>query len=370
MIYRSIIRPVAFRCFPDAEDAHDWGMAAMGALAWTCRQIPALAQIAKTLTGATNPQLSRTIAGIRFPTPIGLAGGFDKQARAIHGWAALGFGFAEVGTVTCHPQPGNPRPRLFRLPQQQAIINRFGFNNPGCHALALNLRRQLPFPIPVMVSLGKSKITPNEQATEDYLESLRQVHPYADLISINVSSPNTPGLRQLQDRIALQELLSALQSEGRRLGPNPSALWRETRHLQNPTPLFLKISPDLTTYALDELLEVVTEQKVAGLIATNTTLDRDKIPATTPRRDETGGLSGPPLHEKSLQVLRHIRRQLPKIPLIGVGGIHNPQTAMAMFEAGADLVQIYTGLVYEGPGLPRLLNLHLRDKLPQSKPQP
>jgi dihydroorotate dehydrogenase len=297
---------------------------------------------------------------------VGVAGGFDKSARAIHGWAALGFGFVEVGTVTRHAQPGNDRPRVFRLPEQEALINRFGFNNPGSEAVASRLRSLRPFPIPVMVSLGKSKVTPNEEALEDYLFSLRACHDVADLICINVSSPNTPGLRKLQDRDALDTLLRGIIAEAACLGPNRHSPWRVSASSQPgaaedaPTPVFLKISPDLSEEALEELLSVVTDCGASGLIATNTTLDRTCLPPEVLHREETGGLSGAPLHRRSLEVVRAIRRRCPDLPLIGVGGIRSPQTARAMLDAGADLIQIYTGLVYEGPGLVRDIHRELR----------
>jgi dihydroorotate dehydrogenase len=379
MLYRHLLRPALFRLLPDAEDAHDFGLGALAALSEACRRCPPLLRLARRLTAASDdppawgrsetlslPRLSRTLAGIRFPGPVGVAGGFDKRARAIHGWAALGFGFVEVGTVTRHAQPGNDRPRAFRIPARQALINRFGFNNPGSDALAETLRRLGPFPIPVMVSIGKSKITPNEEAAADYLHSLRAVHPVADLISVNVSSPNTPGLRSLQDADALRGLLSAIMDEARRLGPPPQTRWHSTdpAHPAPTTiPVFLKISPDMSDTALDELLTVVIDCGITGLIATNTTLDRSALPADTPHRDEAGGLSGAPLIIRSLEVIRHIRACCPALPLIGVGGINSPETAKDMLEAGADLIQIYTGLVYEGPGLIRAINRKLRSDL-------
>jgi dihydroorotate dehydrogenase len=373
LIYQNVIRPALFRLFPDAEMAHDVGLESLVLLSSSCRRFPSLLSAFRRWAGCrpdeppwgesgalSMPNLGRVVAGVRFPSPIGVAGGFDKRARAIHGWAALGFGFVEVGTVTRHPQPGNDRPRVFRLPHQQALINRFGFNNGGAEDLASTLRKLGPFPIPVMVSLGKSKVTPNEHAIEDYLFSLRTCHPVADLISINVSSPNTPGLRQLQDRAALTDLLQAILNEVRSLGAPPQPQWWvEGNGCPHHTPVFLKISPDLSDTALEELLTVASQCGVQGLIATNTTLDRSAIPVGTPHRDETGGLSGAPLHSRAVSVVATIRQSLPTMPIIGVGGIRCPETAQAMLQAGAQLIQIYTGLVYEGPSLVRSIHRQL-----------
>jgi dihydroorotate dehydrogenase len=282
--------------------------------------------------------------GLSFANPVGLAAGMDKDAVAIPAWAGLGFGFVEVGTVTRYPQPGNPPPRLFRLVESEAIVNRMGFNNRGAAAMAVRLDRLGPRGIPVGISLGKSKITPVEDATADYLHSLELLLPYADYIAVNVSSPNTPGLRSLQDRGALDELLTALRGHTvAAAGPG------------GPTPLLVKIAPDLTDTAVAEILEVCGHRGVAGIIATNTTLARDGLAAADQARGAvSGGLSGRPLRERARSVVEFVVKESgDALPVIGVGGIMDPDDALRMFDAGARLVQLYTGFVYRGPGLVR-----------------
>jgi dihydroorotate dehydrogenase len=269
----------------------------------------------------------RTVFGLRFPNPVGLAAGMDKDGRALPAWPALGFGFVEVGTVTAVAQPGNPRPRMFRLPADEAVINRMGFNNAGAAALATRLAALRPLGVPLGVSLGKSRVVPLADAVLDYLTALRAVLPYADYLAVNVSSPNTPGLRSLQDRGQLAELLSALRAEA------------------GSTPVLVKIAPDLTEHAIDEALDVCAEHGVAGVIATNTTVDHG---------GEQGGLSGRPLARRALEVVTFVGKHS-ELPVIGVGGIMSPDDAKRMFDAGASLVQLYTGLVYRGPALVRAL---------------
>jgi dihydroorotate dehydrogenase len=277
-----------------------------------------------------------------------LAGGYDKDAVALPALAALGFGFIEAGTVTWHAQPGNPRPRVFRMPGTQALINRMGFNNSGARAMAQNLARTPPLPIPVGISLGKSRITPVDAAIDDYCASFRTLHPYGDFFSVNVSSPNTPGLRTLQERDQLDALLAALQREAAAVAP--------PGHRRKP--LLLKIAPDLSEHALSEILEVCTDHAVSGIIATNTT----RVGPDTARPScEPGGLSGKPLAETSRRIVRFIHTESGgNLPIIGVGGIFSPDDALRMFDAGASLVQIYTGFIYEGPGLVRSLCSTLR----------
>jgi dihydroorotate dehydrogenase len=273
--------------------------------------------------------------GVRFANPVGLAAGLDKDGRALPVWPALGFGFTEVGTVTRHAQPGNDRPRLFRLTGSEAIINRMGFNNRGAAALADRLAALGPLPTPLGISLGKSKVTPLAAAVGDYLASLALLRPYADYVAVNVSSPNTPGLRSLQDRDQLAELLGALRAAA------------------GATPVLVKIAPDLTEHAIGEVLEVCAHTGIAGLIATNTTIGRDGLaPADAPRAGEAGGLSGRPLTRRARDVVAFVTRRSP-LPVIGVGGILDPDDADRMFDAGARLVQLYTGLIYRGPGLVR-----------------
>ena len=284
------------------------------------------------LSPAPDPRLSRTVFGVRFPSPVGLAAGFDKNALALPGWEALGFGFAEIGTITAKAQPGNPKPRMFRLPEMEAVINRLGFNNQGAEAVANRLRvlrEKGRWPgIPVGVNLGKSKVTPLEEATADYVESFVKLRDYGDYFVLNVSSPNTPGLRQLQDKSALDGLLSAVQAA------NTTRL-----------PVLLKIAPDLEWAAIEEILALVQSHDLAGVIATNTTIDHSCVPES---RREQGGLSGQPLKARALAVLKFIVANT-RLPVIAVGGIGSARDAMERLDAGASLIQIYTGLVYEGP---------------------
>ncbi len=331
MVYQQVVRRTLFRMGGgDAEVAHERTLrmaARLGALP------PVVAGLRRYFGRAT----PRTVFGVRFPGPVGLAAGMDKDGRALRAWPAFGFGFVEVGTVTWHAQPGNPRPRLHRLPASEAVINRMGFNNGGATALAERLRALGPLAVPLGISIGKSKVTPVDAAVEDYVSSLRALEPYADYFAVNVSSPNTPGLRGLQDKAALAELLSALAT---------------------PVPLLVKIAPDLSDAAIGELLTVCADHGVAGLIATNTTLSRAGLaPAEVARGAEAGGLSGRPLTARALAVVTLVARETGgTLPIIGVGGIHTPDDATRMLDAGASLVQLYTGFIYRGPGLVRAIN--------------
>ncbi|NUQ88034.1 MAG: quinone-dependent dihydroorotate dehydrogenase [Glycomyces artemisiae] len=338
MLYQNLARPVLFRIGRgDAERAHDFTMR------WLTR-LSEQRQVRNALIKANRLSAPVTVCGIPFPNPIGLAAGLDKNGVAVGAWPALGFGFAEIGTVTALPQPGNPQPRMFRAKQSQAIVNRMGFNNEGAQALAARLQASPAVDCPLGISIGKSKAVPLEGAIDDYLTSLRFLYPFADYIAINVSSPNTPGLRQLQDAGALRALLGALHAEGVRL-----AAGRPTR------PILVKIAPDLTEPALAQLLEVCLESGVAGVIATNTTLGRDGIiPAEDAVAAEPGGMSGKPLTLVSREIVRFVHRETNgRLPIIGSGGIMTPDDAQAMFDAGASLVQIYSGLIYNGPGVVR-----------------
>jgi dihydroorotate dehydrogenase len=279
----------------------------------------------------------KTLFGLTFPNPIGLAAGLDKNGVALRAWAALGFGFIEIGTVTAKAQPGNARPRIFRLPEQQALINRLGFNNDGADVIAkrlaaLRVSGQWPA-VPVGINIGKSKATPLEQATDDYLHSFRMLRDFADYITLNISSPNTPGLRELQEPEKLSQLLHVIGNEAR----------------TSPKPLVVKISPDVSGAQLKAILAVCEENGVSGIVATNTTLDHSSIP---PRLDQAGGLSGAPLRAKSTAWVREIAARS-TIPVIASGGIFDGESAREKFQAGAQLVQLYTGLVYRGPKLLR-----------------
>lgn len=293
-------------------------------------------------------RLERHLLGLRFPNPVGLAAGFDKNGKHIRGLACLGFGFVEVGTVTPVPQDGNPLPRLFRLPADRALINRMGFNNEGLEALAGRLRalRQSGVPGGLVIggNIGKNKNTPNDQATADYLRSFETLFPYVDYFVVNVSSPNTPGLRELQEKEPLTQLLQSLQNKNQ---TQPT-----------PKPILLKIAPDLTDSQLDDIADIVRATNLHGVIATNTTISRAGLhtPASVVAAIGAGGLSGAPVRERSTEVIRYLRKQLGPGPvIIGVGGIDSADSAREKITAGANLVQIYSGLVYEGPGLVRAI---------------
>jgi dihydroorotate dehydrogenase len=344
--YRKILRPALFRAYDgDAEQVHDLTLTAIASLA---RNRPALALAAALCARHRHPV---DVAGIRFPGLVGLAAGMDKNGEGVRAWAALGFGHAELGTVTSHPQPGNQQPRLFRLPASLALVNRMGFNNHGAAVLVERLtaagvaQGNLAAGIPIGISLGKSKITPLAEAAGDYLVSLRLLAPFADYLAINVSSPNTPGLRTLQDAAALRELLGALVAETWRLAAG-----------RPPVPIMVKVSPDLDENALEELLVVCTEGGAEGLIATNTTLAREGLdPADAALAAETGGLSGAPLAARARAVVRFLAERT-SLPIIGVGGILSRDDGQAMLDAGARLIQIYTGYIYRGPALVAELN--------------
>ena len=280
------------------------------------------------------------VMGIDFPNPVGLAAGLDKHAQHVDALARLGFGFLELGGVTPRPQPGNPRPRLFRLPQARAIINRYGLNSVGVEAFAQNLRRAATKAV-IGVNIGKNKDTPNERAAEDYQRCLEALYPLAHYVSINISSPNTPGLRELQSAQFLADLLKKLRSSRERLRE------RHGRHVA----LVLKVSPDLDDAAIRDIAEAVRRERIDGLIATNTTVSRDGV-AGLPHGAEEGGLSGEPLRQRALLVLKRFALELKgEIPLIGCGGIMSAEDARERFRAGAALVQVYSGLVYRGPRL-------------------
>jgi dihydroorotate dehydrogenase len=324
--FERAVRPVLFRLGGgDAEKAHEF---TLNRLAGVAKRPRALALL-HSRYGTSAPVEA---FGVKFPNPVGLAAGMDKNGLALPAWPALGFGFVEVGTVTAHAQPGNDRPRLFRLRDSEAIINRMGFNNAGAAVLAERLAALGPLGVPLGISLGKSKVTPLEQAVDDYLTSYNLLRPYADYIAVNVSSPNTPGLRSLQDKTALSALLGALVGK---------------------TPVLVKIAPDLTEPAIAELLEVCLSGGAAGLIATNTTLARDGLAAADrSQAAEAGGLSGRPLTERAREVVRFVHQETGgRLPIIGVGGIVDPDDAARLFDAGASLVQLYTGFIYKGPAL-------------------
>ena len=354
--YRHLVRPLLF-C-QDAERIHNRTMRALSLAARNA----AIGQILQFFCGA--PELPVSLFGLHFPNPVGLAAGMDKNAEALPAWAALGFGFTELGAVTWHPQPGNPTPRVFRAIPQEAIINRMGFNNSGAEAVAGTLktwRKSGRWPAhPVGMNLGKSKITPLDKAADDYANSFRILLPLLDFFVVNVSSPNTPNLRQLQDKTLLDEILAALQevqSQSQVDGPQ-----------QPRKPVLVKVAPDLSFEALDNILELAGSRKIAGIVATNTTITRPetKQPRTRQIFAETGGLSGRPLRSRSTEIIRHLYRQTAgALPIIGVGGIFNAQDAWEKITAGASLIQLYTGLVYEGPTAVRRIVQDLQRQLTQ-----
>lgn len=343
MVYARVVRRALFRLGGgDPEIAHERTVAALARLA---RVRPAVSAL-RRFYGPPSP---RTVFGIRFPNAVGLAAGMDKDGVALGAWPALGFGFVEVGTVTRLAQLGNPRPRLFRLPASEAIINRMGFNNAGAEVLAARLGELGAPRVPLGISIGKSKATPIDEAVEDYRASLRALYPYGDYFAINVSSPNTPGLRGLQDRAALDRLIGELERESATLAE---------RNRCSKRPLLVKIAPDLTDDAVLELLEVCGAHGVDGLIATNTTVGRDGIDAADAEIGaQDGGLSGRPLTTRARDVVAFVAKHTEgRLPIIGVGGIHTVDDALRMIDAGASLIQVYTGLIYRGPGLVRRIN--------------
>jgi dihydroorotate dehydrogenase len=357
-LYRCLLRPVLFT--QQAESIHN---RTLGALGWASHHRLVCTAI-QSVFGAQD--LPVELFGLRFPNPVGLAAGMDKHAEAVPAWRSLGFGFSELGAVTRLAQPGNPPPRVFRAIRDAAIVNRMGFNNPGAEALAENVARWRASGLwpdhPVGINLGKSKVTPLEQAAQDYADCFRRLRAYLDFFVVNVSSPNTPNLRQLQDKAALDEILAALQevqaSAGRESGPPASRPPRK--------PILVKVAPDLSLDALDEILELAGPRQIAGIVATNTTLARPQREDPVLRRvyAEAGGLSGSPLRARSTEVVRHLFRQTRgTLPIIGVGGIFNASDAWEKIAAGASLVQVYTGMVFEGPGIARGIVSGLADQL-------
>ena len=319
--------------------------------------------------GPTDPVLASTVFGVSFPGPLGLAAGFDKDGMGLRAWGALGFGYAEVGTVTAHPQPGNPAPRLFRLPDDRGLLNRMGFNNHGAGALAIRLTRYRP-EVPIGVNIGKTKTTPATAAVDDYRASARLVGPLASYLVVNVSSPNTPGLRDLQAVESLRPILSAVLAE-------------TTRSSQTSTPVLVKIAPDIADSDVDDIADLAVELGLAGIVATNTTVSRDGL--ATPGVDELGpgGISGPPVAGRAVEVLRRLYGRVgDRLVLISVGGIETADDAWERITAGAALLQGYTGFIYGGglwakhihDGLARRLHdggfASLRDAVGSAAPKP
>ena len=367
-IYQSGVRPLLFSVLKtDAEWLHNRTLQVLELAART-QSNPATSQMLSRLQkslGVQDSRLEQSLWGLSFKNPVGLAAGFDKNGVAADIWANFGFGFAELGTVTCQPQPGNPQPRLFRLTEDSAALNRMGFNNQGAVAMAARFQRaqkqpsfeaSRPMPqsrFPLGMNLGKSKVTPLEQAAADYLESFKLLKDWGDYFVVNVSSPNTPGLRSLQDAAGLSTILEILQQEN-----------------QGTKPILVKIAPDLEPEAIVSILDLAKTYQLAGIIATNTTIRRDGLktqilPETgKPIAEEAGGISGLPVRERSTEVIRFIWQYTKgELPIIGVGGIFTAEDAWEKIAAGASLIQVYTGWVYEGPWMVRRILQGLLQKL-------
>jgi dihydroorotate dehydrogenase len=345
-MYKRIILPILFRF--DAETIHH----TVTTLLKLALSIPGISALCQKLYVVNDPRLARTVFGLTFPNPVGMAAGFDKNAEMVSELSDLGFGFVEIGTVTPRPQPGNPRPRLFRLKADGGLINRMGFNNKGVRVAAAKLqyfeKNKGGRRVIVGGNIGKNKDTPNEDALSDYLIGFRELFAAVDYFVVNVSSPNTPGLRDLQEREPLTKILTALQQENNQ---QPS-----------PKPILLKIAPDLTNGQLDDIVVIVAETNIAGVVATNTTISRDRLltDSETVSQLGTGGVSGRPLRDRSTEVIRYLHQQSGgAFPIIGVGGISSPEDAQEKLRAGASLVQIYTSFIYEGPGLAKRINQKL-----------
>ena len=332
-MYKSIIRPLLFLF--DPEKVHQF------TFRWLkfVNKIPFVPALLRVRYRLKDKCLEREIFGIKFPNPVGLAAGLDKNAELFSELSSLGFGFIEIGTVTPKPQPGNPPKRLFRLVEDEGIINRMGFNNEGVEAIVARLKKNKN--VIIGGNIGKNKWTENDKAHEDYLYCFEYLAPYVDYFVVNVSSPNTPNLRSLQEKEPLQKLLTLLQEANGKLPKSK--------------PILLKIAPDLTDEQLMDIIDIVEQTHIAGVIATNTTITREGL--TSEKKAETGGLSGRPLTQRSTEVIRFLAEKSQyRFPIIGVGGIHTPEDALEKLRAGASLVQIFTGFIYEGPSLIKRIN--------------
>ncbi len=342
-MYKSLIRPLLFLLSP--ESAHHFTFNILKFLL----AIPGMKQAFKSLFAFDSPALEKEVFGIKFKNPVGLAAGFDKNASMIDEFACLGFGCIEIGTITPIGQPGNEQPRLFRLPLDNSLFNRMGFNNEGSQKAVSRLQKRKSNII-VGGNIGKNKVTPNDDALTDYIKCFEELFEYVDYFVVNVSSPNTPRLRELQEKEPLKKLLQSLLSHNRKK--------------EYPKPLLFKIAPDLSHEQLDDIIEVSLELKLDGLIATNTTIDRKGLKTNEERINKigNGGLSGQALASKSTEVIAYLNKGLNgKVPIIGVGGIFSPEDVKEKLGAGASLVQVYTGLIYEGPGLIKKINKALSE---------
>lgn len=335
-MYKQVIRPFLFSL--DPEKAHNLTFRSLKIL----HKLPLVPSILRSIYNVEHPSLERTVFGLKFKNPVGLAAGLDKDAKLYKELGNLGFGFVEIGTITPKGQEGNPKKRLFRLKSDNAIINRMGFNNQGVSKAVERLKKNKN--VLIGGNIGKNKVTPNEEATKDYSICFETLFDYVDYFVVNVSSPNTPNLRTLQEKEPLKLLLNTLQNQNAKK--------------DNPKPILLKIAPDLTDEQLLDIIEIVQETKIAGVIATNTTISREGL--TSEYKTETGGLSGKPLTKRSTEVIRFLSEKSGKsFPIIGVGGIHTVEDALEKLEAGASLIQLYTGFIYEGPKLIKEINKRL-----------
>ncbi len=337
-MYKSVIRPFLFT--KSAETAHYF------AFRWIKRlfKIPGVSSISKSIYNFNSKTLEKECFGLKFKNPIGLAAGFDKDAKLFNELSAFGFGFIEIGTITPKPQSGNPQPRLFRLPEDQSLINRMGFNNEGLDSAIERLKHRKS-DVLIGGNIGKNKVTPNENAVDDYLICFKGLHPYVDYFVVNVSSPNTPNLRALQEKEPLKHILNSLKNAG--------------KAFQESKPILLKIAPDLSEEQLEDIIEIVRETGISGIIATNTTISREGLntPDKTIEDIGAGGLSGKAVRSRSTEVIRFLHENSNgAFPIIGVGGINTAQDAIDKLKAGASLVQVYTGFIYEGPGMIKKIN--------------
>ena len=345
-MYKYLIRPVLFLFDPEA--VHHFSFRAIKFFS-----ILGLGGLFRKIFVVNDRRLEREVFGVKFKNPVGLAAGFDKDAKLYNEFSDFGFGFVEIGTVTPKPQPGNPKKRLFRLRDDQAIINRMGFNNKGVFDAVEQLKKK--HRVIVGGNIGKNKVTPNDEALKDYLICFEALFEHVDYFVVNVSSPNTPGLRELQDKEPLTKLLKKLKNQNKKLAKN---------HQRKEKPILLKIAPDLTDDQLLDIIEIVADTKIDGVIATNTTIARQNLKSHLTLTEEMGGLSGKPLTNRSTEVIRFLSENSRKaFPIIGVGGIHSPEDALEKLEAGADLVQLYTGFIYEGPALIKKINKAILEKM-------
>ncbi len=342
-MYKKLLKPYFFSLSP--EKAHYRAINLFD----TAMKLPGGKSIINQLYNYQDPSLEREVCGLKFKNPVGLAAGFDKDGKFYHQMAKLGFGFIEIGTVTPLPQAGNPQPRLFRLPSDRALINRMGFNNDGVDAMVARIKKMgKPQGTILGGNIGKNKVTPNDKAVDDYVTCFKKLRKHVDYFVVNVSSPNTPGLRELQDKKPLTHILSTLKDLNASRGKK--------------RPIFLKIAPDLTRKQLDDIVDIVQDTQIEGLIATNTTTNRSGLTTSADELSEigNGGLSGAPIQKKSNSVITHLRKKLPAdFPIIGVGGIDSPEEAEKKLKKGSTLIQVYTGFIYEGPGLIKRINQHL-----------